>query len=60
MNSITPDITIFKKLTDAWKAFENIKSADLLYAKSEKRYYVDRIKKALKEWPGLFEVIKTK
>jgi hypothetical protein len=60
MKTINKHIDIFLSLENAEKAFNKCESADLLYSKSYSSYYVDKSKTALKDWPKLYELLKTK
>jgi len=60
MKTINRKITIHMTLANAEQKFQSVKSADLLYSEQYKAYYVDCTKQALKDWPTLYTLIKTK
>ena len=58
MKKINKDIEIFNKIEAAKSHFDKCSSADLL--KAGNSFYVDKSKTALKAWPSLYTLIKTK
>ena len=60
MKTINKDIDIFYNEELARKAFNRSSSADLLYAPSEKCWFVDRSKTAKAAWPNKYEVLDSK